>query len=51
MFEGEKVRIRSLELTDCDYIWEQFNNLELRQNMGQVIPRSKEETLKFIQQS
>ncbi|NHJ40135.1 MAG: GNAT family N-acetyltransferase [Asgard group archaeon] len=51
MFEGEKVRIRSLELSDCDYIWEHFNNLELRHYMGKAMPMSREETKKFIEQS
>ena len=48
MFEGEKVRLRSLELKDCDYIWEHFKNLELRHHMGKAMPMSKEETKKWF---
>jgi RimJ/RimL family protein N-acetyltransferase len=51
MFEGEKVRLRSLELSDLDTIMEFWNNLDLRHNVGYAFPDSKQNREEFIRNS
>jgi len=48
MFEGEKVVLRSMELSDIDAIMEHRNDLEFRQFCGTALPQSREEQLEFI---
>ena len=51
MFIGKKVILRSLELTDLEYIVNHDNNLDLRHNMGSAIPRSREDSENLIRGS
>ena len=48
MFEGEKVRLRSIELTDLDVIMENWNNLKLRRFLHEPRPFSREEEEEWI---
>lgn len=48
MFEGEKVRLRSVELTDLDAIMENWNNLKLRRFLHEPRPFSREEEKEWI---
>lgn len=48
MFEGEKVRLRSVELTDLDDIMEHWNNLKLRHFLANVLPFSRKEEEEWI---
>ena len=49
MFEGEKVLLRGIELTDLDAIMENWNTLKLRQFLSTPIPFSREEEKQWIQ--
>ena len=51
MFEGKKVRLRSLELTDLDNLSKYDNDLEVRITTGKAIPRSRGEYEDFIRSS
>ena len=52
MFEGKKVRLRSLELSDLDTVMEYWNaSLELREYIGYVLPHSREEEEAWIRSS
>ena len=48
MFEGEKVRLRSMELDDLDAIMENWNNLKLRKFLSTPLPFSREEEKDWI---
>ncbi len=48
MFEGEKVALRSLELTDLDTIMEFWNDITLRRELGPVVPHSRKEREDWI---
>ena len=48
MFEGEKVRLRSIELEDLDPIMENWNNLKLREFLSLAMPYSREEEKEWI---
>jgi RimJ/RimL family protein N-acetyltransferase len=48
VFEGEKVRLRSVELTDIDAIMENWNNLKLRRFLHEPRPYSREEEIEWI---
>ena len=48
MFDGEKVRLRALELTDLDAIMEHWNDLEMRLNTGRTTPDSRQNREDFI---
>lgn len=49
MYEGEKVRLRGVELSDLDSIMENWNNLKLRQFLSTPMPFSREEEKEWIQ--
>lgn len=49
MFEGKKVKLRSFTLTDLDSIMEHWNNINLRRELGPVIPHSRDERKEWIQ--
>ena len=51
MFNGEKISLRSLELTDIHTIMKYWNDLSLRRDLGFIIPDSKEEREEWIRQS
>ena len=51
LFEGEKVKLRSLELTDLDAMMEHWNKLDIRHNVGTAIPHSRQEREEFIRNS
>jgi len=51
MFEGEKVVLRSLELTDLDTIMQFWNNITLRRELGPVVPHSIKEREDWIKSS
>ena len=51
LFEGEKVRLRSLELSDLDAIMKHWNNLETRHNTGRATPDSRQDREDFIRNS
>ncbi|MCG3253737.1 MAG: hypothetical protein KAX09_07795, partial [Candidatus Heimdallarchaeota archaeon] len=51
MFEGEKIRLRSLELSDLDAIMEHWNDLETRHNAGRATPDSRQDREDFIRNS
>lgn len=51
MFEGEKVRLRSWELTDLDDLMRDWYNLKLRQYLHSPIPYSREEEEQWIRRS
>ena len=48
MFEGEKVRLRSFELSDLDAIMEHWNDLEMRIFTSKAIPDSRHNREEFI---
>ena len=48
MFEGEKVRLRAVELEDLDPIMENWNNLKLREFLSMAMPYSREEEKEWI---
>ena len=48
MFEGEKVRLRSFELSDLEAIMEHWNDLEFRKNTGRALPNSRQNREEFI---
>ncbi len=48
MFEGENVRLRSIELTDLDAIMENWNNLKLRRFLHEPRPFSRVEEEEWI---
>ena len=48
MFEGERVNLRSIELTDLDDIMECINDLEQRKFLSYVIPYSRNEEEDWI---
>ena len=48
MFEGEKVILRSFELSDLDAIMKHWNDLEFRQNTGRALPNSKQNREELI---
>ncbi|HUT80313.1 MAG TPA: GNAT family protein [Candidatus Bathyarchaeia archaeon] len=51
MFEGNLVRLRSLELTDLDPMMEHWNDLDFRQFCGRATPDSREDREEFIRNS
>ncbi|NHJ05508.1 MAG: N-acetyltransferase [Candidatus Heimdallarchaeota archaeon] len=51
MFEGEKVRLRSWELSDLDDLMKDWNNLKLRQYLHSPLPYSREEEEQWIRRS
>lgn len=51
LFEGEKVRLRSFELSDLDAIMEHWNDLETRHNTGRATPDSRQDREDFIRNS
>ncbi len=48
MLEGKRVTLRGLELTDAEEIIKHFNDLEIRQFLGESIPISKQEEEEWI---
>jgi RimJ/RimL family protein N-acetyltransferase len=48
MFEGEKVRLRSVELSDLDKIMEVWNNLKLRKYLASPLPFARDEEEQWI---
>ena len=48
MFEGKKVRLRSFELSDLDKIMEDWNKIDLRRELGPVVPHSRKEREEWI---
>lgn len=48
MFEGEKVQLRSLELSDLDEIMKVWNNLKLREFLSSPLPFSRDEEEQWI---
>ena len=48
MFEGEKVRLRAIELSDLDAIMQNWNNLKLRAYLGTFLPYSRQEEEEWI---
>jgi RimJ/RimL family protein N-acetyltransferase len=48
MYEGEKVRLRSIELSDLDAIMENWNNLKLREFLSNPIPFARDEEKEWI---
>lgn len=51
LFEGEKVRLRSLELTDLDAMMEHWNDFNIRHNIESAIPDSRQDREDFIKNS
>lgn len=51
LFEGEKVILRSLELSDLDAMMEHWNKLDIRHNVGSAIPHSRQNREDFIRNS
>lgn len=51
MFEGTKVILRSLELSDLEEMIASWNNLELRMNTGNTIAQSRNDLEEFIKNS
>ncbi|NHJ85291.1 MAG: GNAT family N-acetyltransferase [Asgard group archaeon] len=51
MFEGKKVKLRSFELTDLDSIMRFWNAIDLRRELGPVIPESREERAEWIRKT
>ncbi len=51
MFEGKKVLLRSVELTDLDDILEHFNTIDLRKFISTPIPYSREEEEQWIRKT
>ncbi len=48
MFNGDLVTLCSLELDDLDYLMNYWNNIELRRDLGPVIPHSRKEREQWI---
>ncbi|MBD3192211.1 MAG: GNAT family N-acetyltransferase [Candidatus Heimdallarchaeota archaeon] len=51
MFEGVKVRLRSLELEDLEDIMKDWNTLSLRVNTGRALPDPRKSREEFIRDS
>ncbi|NHJ32585.1 MAG: GNAT family N-acetyltransferase [Asgard group archaeon] len=51
MFEGKKVRLRSFELSDLDNIMENWNKINLRRELGPVVPHSRKEREEWIKKT
>ena len=51
LFEGEKIRLRSFELSDLDAIMEHWNELSIRHHVGSAVPHSRQEREEFIRNS
>jgi RimJ/RimL family protein N-acetyltransferase len=51
MFEGKKVKLRSLELTDLDEIMLHWNDIPLRKELGPVIPHFRQERKEWIERT
>lgn len=51
MFDGKKVRLRSLELTDLDLIMEHWNKIDLRRELGPIVPHSRKEREDWIRKT
>ncbi|MBN1329643.1 MAG: GNAT family N-acetyltransferase [Candidatus Heimdallarchaeota archaeon] len=51
MFEGKKVRLRALEISDIDEIMKFWNNIDLRRELGPIIPNSRKEREDWIRQT
>lgn len=48
MFEGKKIILRSLELNDLDSIMRFWNKIDLRRELGPVVPHSQKEREDWI---
>jgi len=51
LFDGKKVRLRSLEFTDLDSIMEHWNKIDLRRELGPVVPHSRKEREDWIKKT
>ena len=51
MIKGKQVTLRGFELKDAETILAHFNDLELRQFLGQVLPVSKQEEEEWIRRT
>ena len=51
MFEGKKMKLRSLKLTDLEVINIHWNTIALRRELGPVIPSSKNEIEDWIKKT
>ncbi|NHK31663.1 MAG: GNAT family N-acetyltransferase [Asgard group archaeon] len=51
LFDGKKVRLRSLELTDLDLIMEHWNKIDLRRELGPIVPHSRKEREDWIRKT
>ncbi len=51
LFEGESVRLRSLELSDVPLIMKHWNNINLRKELGPVVPHSSNEREMWVRQT
>ena len=51
MFEGKKVRLRSFELSDLDNIMINWNKINLRRELGPVVPHSRKEREDWIRRT
>ncbi|UJG44652.1 MAG: GNAT family N-acetyltransferase [Candidatus Heimdallarchaeum endolithica] len=49
MYKGEKVVLRALEISDLDEIMKYWNNIDLRRELGEVIPHSKDQQKEWIE--
>lgn len=48
MIDGKNITLRGLELSDVDELMKHWNDLELRQFLGDIAPNSKEEEIEWI---
>jgi RimJ/RimL family protein N-acetyltransferase len=48
MFVGKKIRLRSFELSDLENIMEDWNTINLRRELGPVVPHSRKEREDWI---
>ncbi len=51
MFEGKMVRLRSFELEDLDSIMQQWNKINLRRELGPIVPHSRKEREDWIRKT
>jgi len=51
LFDGDKVRLRGIELSDLDSIMKNWNNLKLRQFLSSPMPFSREEEEEWIKKT
>ena len=51
LFDGEKVRLRSFEISDLNSIMKHWNKIDLRRELGPIVPHSRKEREDWIKKT